>query len=338
MNESLIFAALWIFIYCYMILASIDFGAGFYLFYGQNILKRGSLFLPIQEYLSPISELIHIAFILAFALFCGFSSEITLMYQTTLAAPGVLAILLILIKGTFFTAAELSQKKARLRRFCIAGNGITGLFIAPVLSIAMVISEGGFNGRNNWWQFASQLVRNFYFWTVMLIAVVSILYISAIYFILVADTFGKGELSDGMRNFALFWSMPTVLASGLAFLGLENQNPDHFMKTLDNYGLFLLSLLCLLIAVTLVFMKRAYYLSFLSVMMQYFFALMGYTQSHLPYIIYPDIKLSSQSTRLIHSWWFILLAFLLSLAFVILTLFFKFRSIRRRAQFKQLAE
>ncbi|CAM3048136.1 cytochrome d ubiquinol oxidase subunit II [Sporolactobacillus spathodeae] len=336
MNDSLIFMLLWILVYTYMMLASIDFGAGFYLFYGQVFLKKDSLFTPIHDYLSPLSELINIGFILLFAVICGLSPDIALMYQSTLAVPGVLAIILILIKGTFFAMAELTQRKSPLNQLCVAVNGIAGMLILPALSIAMVISEGGFNaGRGNWFALGKQLLTDFYFWTVMIIAVVSILYISAMYFVSFSHSNGKDELSSGMRNFALFWSMPTVLASGLTFLGLENQNPDHFMKTLDHSWMFLLSLLCLLLAVTLVFIKHAYRLSFFVVMMQYYFALMGYTQSHAPYIIFPDIKMPVGTSAKLHTGWYLTLIFILSLSVPIFVILLKDRIIRKKMQFKQ---
>ncbi|MFT8361784.1 MAG: cytochrome d ubiquinol oxidase subunit II [Sporolactobacillus sp.] len=337
MNDSLIFLLLWVLVYSYMMLASIDFGAAFYLFYGQVVLKKENLFSPIHDYLSPLSELINIGFILLFAIICGLSPDIILMYQSILAAPGVLAVVLILIKGTFFAMAELTQRKSLLNQISIAINGISGMLIPPVLSISMVVSEGGFTNEDhvNWLTLAKMLLTNFYFWTVMIIAVVSILYISAMYFVGFSHLYSKDELSSGMRNFALFWSMPTVLASGLTFLGLENQNPDHFMRTLDHYWMFLLSLLCLLVAVTLIFIKHAYRLSFLAVMMQYYFALMGYTQTHMPYIIYPDVKLTSNISSRINSGWYVSLIFLIALAAPILIIALKNRVIRKNLQFKQ---
>lgn len=337
MNDSLIFLLLWVLVYSYMMLASIDFGAAFYLFYGQVILKKENLFAPIHDYLSPLSELINIGFILLFAIICGLSPDIALMYQSTLAAPGVLAVILLLIKGTFFALAELTQKKSLANQIYVAINGVSGMLIPPVLSIAMVISEGGFTDEQyvNWLVLARLLLTNFYFWTVMIIAVVSILYISAMYFVGFSHLHSKDELSNGMRNFALFWSMPTVLASGLTFLGLENQNPDHFVRTLDHYWMFLLSLLCLLVAVTLIFVKHAYRLSFLAVMMQYYFALMGYTQTHMPYIIFPDVKLAATTSTRINSGWYVSLIFLLSLCVPALVIGLKNRIIRKNLQFKQ---
>ncbi len=312
--ELLVFIALWILIYSYLILASVDFGASFYLFYGQVIQKRERIYNALDNYLSPISELANICFVLLFAAVLTFSPDISLFYQIPFLFTGITAVLLTLVKGTFYALAELLPRSSGLRTFCVAGNGLTGVLIPPALSIAMVISEGGFSGSRSIAFFIKQVGNSLYFWSVITVAIVSVFYISAMYLVHFARSCGNETLSDSMRNIALFWCMPTVAASGFVFLGLEKQNPDHFMKVLNFSWMFLLSLLFCLLAVTLVFIKRYYRLSFLFVMLQYFFALIGYSLSHLPYVIYPEIQLASNIVALSTSPWLILLTMVLAVA------------------------
>jgi cytochrome bd ubiquinol oxidase subunit II len=47
------------------------------------------------------------------------------------------------------------------------------------------------------------------------------------------------------------------------------------------------------VAVTLVFQKKRLGLAFFMAALQYFFAFFGYGLSHLPYLIYPYLKLKS---------------------------------------------
>lgn len=335
MAEPLVFVALWILIYSYLILASVDFGASFYLFYGQVFQKKERMYALLDDYLSPVSEVANICFVLLFAAVLSFSPDVSLVYQTPFLFTGIVAALLTLLKGTFYAMAELLSKKSGIRAFCVAGNGLTGVLIPPVLSIAMVVSEGGFSGTGNVAFFMAQLGTNLYFWSVIVISIVSIFYISAMYFAHFARSCNNETLSDGMRNIALFWSMPTVAASGFVFLGLERQNPDHFMNALNFSWMFLLSLIFCLLAVTLLFLKRHYRLSFLFVMLQYLFALMGYSLSHLPYVIYPEIQLAPDLIGLSGSAWFISLTMALAVAVVASFLILKRSIVRRNAAFKR---
>lgn len=335
MAEPLALIALWILIYCYLILACVDFGAGFYLFYGRVFQKKDEMYSLLDDYLSPASELANICFVLLFAAVLSFSPEISLLYQIPFLFTGIIAVALTLVKGTFFAMAELFSKDSKIRAICVAGNGLTGVLIPSVLSIAMVVSEGGFSGTGSFILFVERLGTNLYFWSVILIAMVSIFYISAMYFTFFASSCNNETLSERMRNSALFWSMPTVAASGFLFLGLERQNPDHFMNALDHSWMFLLSLVFCLLAVTLLFLKRNYRLSFLLVMLQYFFALMGYSLSHLPYVIYPQIQLSHNIVSLAMSVWFIPLAMILAFAAVASVLVYKRSLVRRNADFKR---
>ncbi|MCO7126254.1 cytochrome d ubiquinol oxidase subunit II [Sporolactobacillus shoreicorticis] len=313
--QQLILVVLWVVVYGYMIAASIDFGTGFYLFYGQTVKRLDRLYAPLQCWLSPISELMNIGFVLIFTAIIGLSPEMILNFQTPLVFCGVLAIFLTVIKGTFFALTELLPKEDKVRGVFLAGNGITGILIPAVLSIALVISEGGFSdvGTSALFPFVIRLFSNFYFWSVMLVAFTSIFYISAMYMVLFASKIEDHELVAHFRNKALFLSMPMVFTSGLVFLGLEMQNPEHFLRTLDHSWTFMLSLISLLIAVTLVFLKK-YQWIFILVMLQYFFALFGYTVSHFPYLIYPDIMIDHRLAAWAQSPWFFLIELLVAIS------------------------
>jgi cytochrome d ubiquinol oxidase subunit II len=329
---------LWVIIYSYLILSAIEYGTGYYLFYGKCVIRRGSEYDTLYPYLSPVSEITNFCFVLLFALVVTFSPDLFLNNQTQLAYAGILAIILILIKGTFFTLLEWFPNESHGHQVCLAGNGIVGVLIPPVLGISMVISEGGFSGPSaeSPGTFAADLVTNVYFWSVMVIAVISIFYISAMYLTLFAHASKDETLSDHMRVHAIFWSMPTVLASVFVFIGLEKQNPIHFMRVLDYSWLFLLSLVCLFFAVLFVFLKRWYFLSFVLVMAQYFFALIGYTLSHLPYIIYPSIRIPEAAGRLDGNFWLLLIVTCLSFALVLFYLRTKARQIRKNEAFRKL--
>lgn len=336
MVQQLIMIILWIIIYGYMIAASIEFGTGFYLFYGQLLIKQESLYAPLQNWLSPVSELINIGFVLIFTAVIGLSPEIVLNFQTPLVFCAVLAILLTVLKGAFFAMAELLPKGKMTSKIFFAGNGILGIFIPTVLSITLVISEGGFSnyGAGSLSAFLAYMFSNLYFWSVMVIAIVSIFYIGAMHLVHFASLIGNRELTDHFRTIALFMSMPTVLASGFVFLGIELQNPDHFLRMLGDSWLFMLSLICLLVSVTLVFLRK-YRFVFILVMLQYFFAFFGYTVTHFPFLIYPDIVIDSQLSNWGQSGWFFLITLITAPTVLSVFLLMRRRGVLRHAAFQE---
>lgn len=334
LENPVLLIVLWVIIYSYLIFASVDFGANFYLFYGQVVLHQEDQYALINDYLSPLSEVVNIVFVLLFATLSVMSQEAAFYYRTPLAFSGILSVALSMIKGTFFAVGQLTRRRSSVRSVCLAGSGLTGVLIPAAMSIAMVVSEGGFSDAGLF-QFLRQLTGSFYFWTVIVIALVSVFYIGAMFLILLAHACGKHDLENRMRNIALFWSMPNVMASAFVFLGLLRQNPNHFMAVLDHSWLFLMSLVCLLLAVTLVFMKKNYLMSFLMVMLQYFFALWGYAASHLPYIIYPDIRVSAGMHELLVSGWLMPLILVLSLIPPAFYLLLKTTSVRQTLAFRR---
>jgi cytochrome d ubiquinol oxidase subunit II len=336
MVQQLIMITLWIIIYGYMITASIEFGTGFYLFYGQLLIKQERLYAPLQNWLSPVSELMNIGFVLIFTAVIGLSPEIVLNFQTPLVFCAVLAILLTVLKGAFFAMAELLPKGKKASKIFFAGNGVLGIFIPTVLSITLVISEGGFSmyGAGGLLPFLTYMFSNLYFWSVMVIAVVSIFYIGAMHLVHFASSIKNWELMNHFRNIALFMSMPTVLASGFVFLGIELQNPDHFLRMLGDSWLFMLSLICLLVSVTLVFLRK-YRFVFILVMLQYFFAFFGYTVTHLPFLIYPDIVIDSRLASWGQSGWFFLITLITAPALLSVFLLMRRRGVLRNAALQQ---
>ncbi|PNB70672.1 cytochrome D ubiquinol oxidase subunit II, partial [Pseudomonas sp. FW305-BF6] len=80
-----------------------------------------------------------------------------------------------------------------------------------------------------------------------------------------------------------FWTVPTILSSFLVFVGLRDNNLHFYQNIIDRYWwMFLLSLICFLIASSLILLKRYYGVAFLFVMLQFFFAFFGYGAAHLP--------------------------------------------------------
>lgn len=292
MSELTAITLLWVFLYVYVIISAVDFGAGVYFVYEKLTDQPPVVRQFIKHYLSPFWEMINIIVIFAFAGMTSFYPEMSYYFGGALFTPGLLVFGLIILRGLYYV---LYQYKVRDRLIYAMLFSVAGLLITAILTLPLCLSEGGFILSDHG---AIQLdllaiLRSYYVWSVIGLAFVSILYISSMFFVALAHVTKEGQLLIKMRGYALFWSVPTVIMSGLVFAALQRHNPDHFSKILDLSWLFLLSLICFFIAVSLIFLNRFYLMAFLFVMLQFGFAFFGYGVSHLPYILYPLIKISS---------------------------------------------
>ncbi|MEF7561995.1 cytochrome d ubiquinol oxidase subunit II [Bacillus infantis] len=294
--EILGITVLWVFLYGYVIVASIDFGAGFFAYYGRVTGKEHVISHIISRYLSPVWEVTNVFFVFFFVGLVGFFPDAAYYYGTALLIPGSIALILLAIRGSFYAFGNYGSKD---NSFYLFLYGATGLLIPAALSTALTISEGGFieEQGNKVIFLAGELVSSPYSWSVVILAIVSVLFISAVFLTYYADRAGDTPARDLLRTFALFWSPPTILASFLVFASLREHNERHFNNALEIWWMFGLSLLCFLAAMLMVYKKKSFGTSFILVMLQFFFAFFGYGASHLPYILDPFITIYSGYTN-----------------------------------------
>jgi cytochrome d ubiquinol oxidase subunit II len=296
MNYELIgITVLWIFLYGYLIVASIDFGAGFFSYYSHITKKNHLIQNIIKRYLSPVWEVTNVFLVFFFVGIVGFFPDSAYYYGTALLVPGSIAIVLLAIRGSYYAFSVYGQKQSSFYTFLY---GASGLLIPASLSTVLTISEGGYmTEQNDKVTFLfSELFTSSYSWAVVLLALVSVLYISAMfltYYANKAQDYGALEI---VRGYALGWSPPTILCSLFVFFAINRHNPQHFMAMLDLSWMFIASFFCFLAAVYLVLKRKGYGWAFILVMLQFAFAFFGYGASHLPYILYPFITIYQNFT------------------------------------------
>lgn len=285
---------LWTLLYGYLIMSSIDFGAGFFASYETAAGEKNKMSSIITRFLSPVWEGVSMCLLLIMVALVYFFSNASPYLEPALFIPTGIGLILMILRGLFYFLSSYQKGKSKV---LLLIYGVLGLCIPTVLSSALTISEGGYLESQGGILFfnLNTFLTSFYAWSVILLSVVSVLYISAMFLTFYANRVGDPETLEKLRGYAIFWSGATLLASSLVFLALQQHNPEHFLNSLNYAWLFLLSLLCLLVAVTLVFRKRRLGLAFFLAALQYFFAFFGYGLSHLPYLIYPFIKLKSVS-------------------------------------------
>jgi len=294
--EQLGITVLWIFLYGYLIVASIDFGAGFYAYFSRVIGIESVISPIISRYLSPVWEVTNVFFVFFFVGIVGFFPSTAYYYGTALLIPGSIALILLSIRGSFYAFANYGARKNSL--FLLA-YGATGLLIPASLSTVFTISEGGylsFEG-NSVHLMLSELFFSTYSWVVVMLALSSVLFISSAFLTYYASRAADSRAVEWLRWFALWAGVPTIISSLLVFIALRNHNREHFQNTLELWWMFALSLLCFIAAIWLILRRKSYGWSFVLVMLQYFFAFFGYGRSHMPYLLYPVLTLSESITN-----------------------------------------
>lgn len=289
---------LWIFLYGYLIVASIDFGAGFFSYYSYATGKKHLVENIIKRYLSPVWEVTNVFLVFFFVGIVGFFPDSSYYFGTALLVPGSIAIVLLAIRGSYyaFSIYGQMQKQSHLYTFLY---GATGLLIPASLSTVLTISEGGYmtEEKGEVILHFGKLFTSSYSWSVVLLALVSVLYISAMFLSYYANKAQDYEALEIVRGYALGWSPPTIVCSIFVFFAIRWHNPEHFQAMLDLSWMFVASLLCFLAAVYLIYKRKSFGWAFILVMLQFAFAFFGYGASHLPYILYPFITIHQNFTN-----------------------------------------
>lgn len=289
---------LWLFLYAYILIASIDFGAGFYAYYAKWRKKDSKMSMLINRYLSPIWEVANVFLVCFYVGIIGLFPDVAYYYGTAFLFPGSIALILLTIRGSFYVFGSGRSKK---NRFYMLLYVLTGLLIPPVLTTALTVSEGGYLDKqgNTVMFLTDKLYTSFLSWGFAILAVVSVLYISASFLTYYASRAGEEDSVDVLRKFALFGSVPSLVASVIVFWSIRIYNFDHFQHMIEPsiVWTFALSFACFLGATHFLYHRSRFGLAFIFVMFQYFFAFFGYGASHLPYILYPYITIHSGLTN-----------------------------------------
>jgi cytochrome d ubiquinol oxidase subunit II len=123
------------------------------------------------------------------------------------------------------------------------------------------------------------------------------LFISSTFLTYYADRAEDSRALAWLRAFALWGAVPTIISSLFVFIALRNHNREHFQNTLEVWWMFALSLISFAIAIWLIWYRKNYGTAFVMVMLQFAFAFFGYGISHLPYLLYPFLTISSSITN-----------------------------------------
>ncbi|MFD1706625.1 cytochrome d ubiquinol oxidase subunit II [Siminovitchia sediminis] len=283
-------SVLWTFLFGYVLLGAIDFGAGFFNAYGIITGKQHILSKIIQRYLSPVWEVTNVFFVFFFVGIVGFFPKSAFYFGTILLVPGSFALILMTIRGSYYAFETYGARGHKGYAFMY---GIAGLLVPAALSVVLAISEGGFvsiiDGKpvmDYWALFTSPLS-----WSIVVLALAAVLYISAVFLTWYADKAGDTAATDLMRKYALAWSLPLIIAAGGIIYELSFHNPEHFERILDLWWMFAISAVLWIATVWLLWNQNKYGTAVWLLIGQFAFAFYAYGISHYPYLLYPHLTI-----------------------------------------------
>ncbi|MEC5423814.1 cytochrome d ubiquinol oxidase subunit II [Virgibacillus sp. C22-A2] len=287
---------LWTFLFGYVIVASIDFGAGFFNAYSSFTGKKHILTTIIQRYLSPVWEVTNVFLVFFFVGIVGFFPKTAFYYGTTLLVPVSIAILLLAIRGSYYAFETYGTRGHKGYAFMY---GLSGLLLPASLSIVLTISEGGFvfmADGNPVLDYAA-LFTSPLTWSIVVLSIAAVLYISAVFLTWYANKAGDVEATNLLRKYALIWAFPTIITAGGIIYELSFHNTEHFNRIMDLWWMFGLSFLLFIGTVWLFWKRKNYGLAFGLLVGQFAFAFYGYGVSHYPYLLYPHLTIYDSFTN-----------------------------------------
>lgn len=321
--EILGISVLWTFLFGYIVVGAIDFGAGFFNAYSLMTGKQRILTKVIQRYLSPVWEVTNVFLVFFFVGIIGFFPKTAFYYGTTLLVPVSFGVILLAIRGSYYAFETYGARGHKGYSFMY---GLAGLLIPASLSIVLTISEGGFiemvNGNpvlDYWELFTSPLT-----WSIVVLSIAATLYISAVFLTWYANKAGDREATKLLRKYALIWSLPTIVTAGGIIFELRKHNPDHYANIQTFWPMFLISFILFVGTVYLLLKKRQYGWAFALLVGQFAFAFFGYGASHYPYLLYPYLTIYDSFTNPAMAI-SLVIAFILGLCLLIPSLFLLLR-------------
>ncbi|WP_110929555.1 cytochrome d ubiquinol oxidase subunit II [Bacillus massiliglaciei] len=292
----------WGFVFLYAIMATMDFGAGFWSMVYLNQSNSNATKIA-NSYLSPTWEVTNtfiVGLVIAiYSLFPGAAYTI----GTILIVPASLILLLLSIRSAFLVFSH-SVKEYRVILTYI--SGITGVIIPGLLISVLPITHLGFiegearsESLNLADLFSSPNEYAFFFFGIL-----STLFLSSL---LLSDYSKQADDLDAYKIYrrdAIITGPLAVLASFWIMVTMKQEARWLYDRMMEDRLLLWLSLLFFLIGGIALFLpyfskkevKGMPRLGVVAIVIQYLLASYVYGKAHLPYIIYPDVTITEGFT------------------------------------------
>ncbi|QOR66452.1 cytochrome d ubiquinol oxidase subunit II [Cytobacillus suaedae] len=303
MTDALIaITVLWGFVFIYAVMATMDFGAGFWAMVYINREKTKATNIA-NRYLSPTWEVTN-TFIVALVV-AIYSLFPTAAYSlgTILLFPGSLILLLLALRSAFLVFSNIATEYRKPLTYI---SGITGIIIPGILISVLPITQGQYVD-------VKEVTANIDFLAFLTspnvyafigFAITSTLFLSSL---LLADYSKASNEMEAYRVYLRDGKIMGPISLVMAFLimiTLQNEATWLYDKMMEDLPLLILSVAFFLIVGIGLYAPNPFQkgvkgmprLSVIAVTIQYLIASYVYGKAHLPYIIYPNVTIESAFT------------------------------------------
>ncbi|MCA1032486.1 cytochrome d ubiquinol oxidase subunit II [Bacillus timonensis] len=300
-DEILAITVLWGFVFIYAVMATMDFGAGFWSLVYINREKTNATNIA-NRYLSPTWEVTNVFIVAIVVALISFFPGATYTLGTVLLIPGSIIILLLALRSGFLVFSHIAKD---YRKGLTYVSGITGVLIPGLLISVLPITHGGFIKVENGVEKLqlAELFSSPNAYAFIGFAITSTLFLSSLLLADYSNVAGEGEAYTIYRRDALILGPISLFMAFLIMLTLRNE-ATWIYENMLTYKLWLIgSVFMFFVAGAALYLpsrkqkiKGMPRLAVIAVTIQYLLASYAYGRAHLPYIVYPNVTIESGFT------------------------------------------
>ncbi|QJC50730.1 hypothetical protein HGI30_03490 [Paenibacillus albicereus] len=300
-DPTLAILIIWLFVFVYSILGSIDFGAGFWSMVFATA-KGGSAADIANRYLSPTWKVTNVFLVLLVVALVGFFPFAMPALSSMLVVPVCLVLLLLALRSTFMVYAQMSPRYVPLLRVV---SGVTGLLIPGLLLTVLPVTLGGFVELRDGHLVVktAELLTSGTLYAHLAFGIASELLLSAVF---LADYAREAEDLGAYRIYrriAITIGPLTLLTGMLAAVAMHPEAQWIVDRMAERWIWFALSAASFVAGFSALYWRgrggwtgvpRA---AVVLIIVQYAFASYGYGSAHLPYLVYPHLTVEQGFTN-----------------------------------------
>ncbi|MRX72416.1 hypothetical protein GJU40_09660 [Bacillus lacus] len=293
---------LWGFVFIYAVMATMDFGAGFWSMFYINKEKTNATNIA-NRYLSPTWEVTNVFIVAIVVALVSFFPGATFILGTVLLIPGSLILLLLAIRSGFLVFSHIAKSYEKALTYV---SGITGFLIPGLLILVLPLTHGGYitveDGLHRL-QLLSLLTSPNAL-SFVAFAISSTLFLSSLLLADYSNVSDEPEAYYIYRRDALIMGPISLLMAFCIMLTMRTEAAWLYTRMMDYLPWLIGSVATFLVAGIAMYLPSRKSgrtgrprIAVIAIVVQYLLASYAYGRAHLPYMIYPDVTIQSGFTH-----------------------------------------
>ena len=291
---------LWGFVFIYAVMATMDFGAGFWSMFYFNREKTKATNIA-NRYLSPTWEVTNTFVVALVVAVYSLFPRGAYTLGTILLIPGSLILLLLSIRSAFLVFSHIADEYEKVLTYI---SGICGILIPGLLISVLPVTHG------NYVDFSSQrqtldlagLFTSPNEYAFFGFAITSTLFLSSLLLADFSKVSEEFKAYSVYRKDALLIGPISLIMALLIVYTLRSEASWLYDKMMNDFVLLILSLVFFIIGYVGLFLpskkgrKGMPRLAVVAITIQYLIGSYVYGKAHLPYMVYPHVTIQSAFT------------------------------------------